>query len=84
MILNQQKEVKEYITTSKIDEQTWMRYFIQLYSNETDEKDENDNSIMIIVEVSNVDVSETVLKLRNRNTPAEGTITNEMLKVWGQ
>jgi hypothetical protein len=33
---------------SKIDEQTWMKYFAQLYSNETDENYENNDSIRII------------------------------------
>jgi hypothetical protein len=41
MICNRRKQVKEYITTSKTDEQIWMKYFTQLYSNETDEKYEN-------------------------------------------
>jgi hypothetical protein len=62
----------------------WVKYYIQLYSNETDEKYGNNDSIRITVEVSNEDVYETVLKLRNRKSPGEDTITNEMLKVWGQ
>jgi hypothetical protein len=55
-----------------------MKYFTQLYSNESDEKYENCDSIRIIVEVSNKDVSETDLKLRNRKSPGEDSITNKM------
>jgi hypothetical protein len=44
------------------------------------EKHENSDSIRITVEVSNEDVSETGLKLRNRESSEESTITNETLK----
>jgi hypothetical protein len=51
---------KEFITTSRIDEQTLMKHFTQLYCTETGEK--NNKSAWITVEVSDEEADETVMK----------------------
>jgi len=60
-----------------------MKYFTQLHSNKTVEKYDNDDSRIIIVEVTNEYVSESVLKLRNSKPPGEDTISNGKLKYGG-
>jgi hypothetical protein len=41
MIQNQKKEIKEYTSTAKIDENTLIDYFSQLYSTTVEEKYSN-------------------------------------------
>ena len=80
MIQNQKRETQEYININNtIDKKKWIDYFTSLYAGTMETSriiPENDDR----VEINETEVVKVIHKLRNRKSPGEDGITNEIIK----
>jgi len=82
MIQNQKRETQEYINVTKTVKQKWIDCFTSLYAG-TMETSRITIDDVDRVEINETEVIEAIQKLRNRKTPGEDSITNEMIKHGG-
>jgi hypothetical protein len=70
------------VQIQKINNEEWMTYFTQMYKSDINQT--NNNNMMkvndISVEISKEEVEKTLRSLKNRKSPGEDGITNELLK----
>ena len=82
-VRNQQRETKEYITTTKIKKDTWIKYFVELYDPQQTRACFIPDSIKINVGVINEEVFRVIKTSKNRKSRGMYDITNEMYKYGG-
>lgn len=79
MVRDQRKEIEEYVQTVNISDDVWVHYFEQLYKGRrSDTRMKND--VHIILDVTDAEVRAAVQRSRNRKSPEEDGISNELLK----
>lgn len=88
MIRTQRKEINELTESKHITKETWVRYLRNLYSKEGEE-DTTVRSIPEIrtnneIQIEPTDVQRALRQLKNRKSPGQDSIPNELLKHGGQ
>ena len=82
----QRKEINELVETNHIARESWIDYLSELYKSEEIEVELNTPEIMTNdnVQIEAADIITSLRKLKNRKSPGQDDIPNELLKYGGQ
>lgn len=82
-IRNTRSETNELISTTKISNTEWVEYFSKLFHNNEAPVLDIADTLTQDYEISEEQIIQTIPKLKNRKSPAEDGIYNELLKYGG-
>lgn len=84
-IRQQRKEVNELVGTNQIEESTWIEYLTELFRGDSTQENGPQNiTINESTTITAEEVKETLKKIKNRKSPGQDGIPNELLKYGGE